>query len=51
MLHAFAFSNAASSVRKPPESERCTTCRQAVDMLRRLTEGIVPSQGIVRASP
>ena len=30
MLHAFAFSSAASSVRKPPESERCTTCRQAV---------------------
>ena len=34
MLHAFAFSSAASSVRKPPESERCTTCRQVVDMLR-----------------
>ena len=34
MLHAFAFSSAASSVRKPPESERCTTCRQIVDMLR-----------------
>ena len=30
MLHAFAFSSAASSVRKPPESERCTTCRQTV---------------------
>ena len=26
MLPAFAFSSAASSVRKPPESERCTTC-------------------------
>ena len=28
MLNAFAFSSAASSVRKPPESERCTTCRK-----------------------
>ena len=37
MLHAFAFSSAASSVMKPPESERCTTCRQIVDMLRRHT--------------
>ena len=50
MLHAFAFSNAASSVRKPPESERCTTCRQVVDMLRMHTytrgRHRVPSQGI-----
>ena len=47
MLHAFALSSAASSVRKPPESERCTTCRRVVDGLRRLTRGggIVPSQG------
>ena len=37
VLHAFAFSSAASSVMKPPESERCTTCRQIVDMLRRHT--------------
>ena len=27
MLRTFAFSSAASSLRKPPESERCTTCR------------------------
>ena len=48
MLHAFAFSSAASSVRKPPESERCTTCRQVVDTLRRhaYADGTVPSQGI-----
>eukprot|EP00964_Phaeocystis_antarctica_P109645 scaffold74087_cov60-Phaeocystis_antarctica.AAC.1 len=49
MLHAFALSSAASSVRKPPESERCTTCRRVVGGLRRLTRGggggIVPSQG------
>ena len=39
VLHAFAFSSAASSVMKPPESERCTTCRQirVVDMLSRHT--------------
>ena len=49
MLHAFALSSAASSARKPPESERCTTCRRVVDGLRRVTYtgggGIVPSQG------
>ena len=27
MLRAFALSSAASSVRKPPDSERCTICR------------------------
>ena len=31
MLRAFALSSAASSVRKPPDSERCTTCRRVVD--------------------
>ena len=48
LVDTFAFSSAASSVRKPPESERCTTCRQVVDTLRRhaYTDGTVPSQGI-----
>ena len=27
-LRAFALSSEASSVREPPESERCTTCRR-----------------------
>ena len=48
MLHAFALSSAASSVRKPPESERCTTCRRVVDgLIKQLARGggIVPSQG------
>ena len=31
MLRTFAFSSAASSLRKPPESERCTICRRVVE--------------------
>ena len=50
MLRAFALSSAASSPKKPPESERCTTCTRVVDGLRRLTYthggGTVPSQGM-----
>jgi hypothetical protein len=50
MLHAFALSSAWSWARKPPESERCTTCRRVVDGFRRLAYthggGTVPSQGM-----
>ena len=35
MLRAFASSSAASSITKPPDSERCTTCRDVVDGLTR----------------
>eukprot|EP00964_Phaeocystis_antarctica_P049703 scaffold28803_cov53-Phaeocystis_antarctica.AAC.1 len=31
MLRAFALSSSASSLRKPPESERWTTCRRVVE--------------------
>ena len=53
MLRTFALSSAASSLRKPPDSERCTTCRDVVDGLTYTRSGgtalagggTVPSQG------
>jgi hypothetical protein len=46
MLRTFALSSAESSVRKPPASERCTTCRFIADGLTYTARGgdTVPSQ-------